>query len=259
MALLQIRGLNKQFGGLAATVDLDMDVNDKEIVGVIGPNGAGKSTLFNMISGYYPPTSGSIVFLGDRIDGLRADQVARKGIGRTFQAATLFGDSTVFDNVLAGFHTDCTQPGWKVFLHLRSVRDEEAELSHRASRLLSLMGIGEWAHELAHNLPYGYQKVLGVCIALASGPRLLLLDEPLTGMNATEKQAMVDKIRTLRESGLTIMLVEHDMKSVMGVCDRLVVLNYGKKIAEGRPDEIRANPEVVKAYLGSPRARKHAV
>ena len=257
--MLEIRGLNKQFGGLAATSDLDMDVRDQEILGVIGPNGAGKSTLFNMISGYYPPTAGSILFQGERIDGLRADQVARRGVGRTYQAATLFGDETVFDNVVAGLHMHYRQPGWKAFLHLRGVRNEQEEFSSRADELLRSMGIDSWAQELAHNLPYGYQKVLGICIALASGPKLLLLDEPLTGMNATEKQGMVEKIRALRDSGITIMLVEHDMKSVMGVCDRLVVLNYGRKIAEGRPDEIRENPEVVKAYLGNPRARKHAV
>lgn len=250
MAILQTKELTKHFGGLRAIDQLDLDVFSSEILGVVGPNGAGKSTLFNMISGFFAPTSGNIVFEGEDITGLRADQIARKGIGRTFQASTLFMQSTVFDNVFTGFHMHYKQAGWKAFLHTPAATHEERGMRERTKEILELMSLVALKDELAHNLPYGYQRILGVCVALASNPKLLLLDEPLTGMNPNETTTMVDKIRQIRDSGVTIILVEHNMRAVMRVCDRIVALNYGKKLTEGLPQEIRENKELIEAYLG---------
>jgi branched-chain amino acid transport system ATP-binding protein len=250
MALLQTRNLAKYFGGLCAVSHLDLDVFSPEILGVIGPNGAGKTTLFNMISGFFSPTTGNIFFEGEDITGLKADQISQKGIGRTFQASTLFMQSTAFDNVFTGFHMHYKQRRWKAFLHTPSSKDEERAMKQRTTEILELTGLIALKDELAQNLPHGHQRTLGICIALATNPKLLLLDEPMTGMNPTETIAMIDKIRQIRDRGVTIMLVEHNMRAIMRVCDRIVVLNYGKKIAEGPPQEIKENKEVIEAYLG---------
>lgn len=250
MALLQTRNLTKYFGGLSAVHSLDLDVFNSEILGVIGPNGAGKTTLFNMISGFFAPTSGNIVFEGEDITGLRADQITQKGIGRTFQASTLFMQATVFDNVFTGFHMHYKQVGWKAFLHTPATRDEELAMKQRTTEILELMGLVALKDELAQNLAHGHQRTLGVCMALATNPKLLLLDEPVTGMNPAEITTMIDKIRQIRDKGATIIVVEHDMRAVMRMCDRIVVLNYGEKITEGLPQEIRENKEVIEAYLG---------
>jgi branched-chain amino acid transport system ATP-binding protein len=203
-----------------------------------------------MISGFFAPTSGNIFFEGKDITGLRADEIARKGIGRIFQASTLFMQSTVFDNVLTGFHMHYKQAGWKAFLHTKVATDEDQVMRQRVEDLLEFMKLDGLKDEIAQNLPHGYQRILGVCITLATKPKLLLLDEPVTGMNPTEIEMMIDKIMRIRDKGVTIILVEHNMRAVMGVCDRIVVLNYGEMIAEGVPQAIRENKKVIEAYLG---------
>lgn len=259
MALLETHELAKHFGGLKAVDGLDMQIFEGEILGLIGPNGAGKSTLFNMLCGFFPPTAGRILFKGENITRLRADQVARKGIGRSFQSSTLFMESSVLENVFSGFHMHYRTPAWKAFLHTRSAVREDREMKRKAMEILEFMGMVDIKDELALNLPHGYQRALGVSVALAADPTLLLLDEPLTGMNPTEKADMMDKIRRLRERDITIAIVEHDMKAVMSVCERIVAVSYGQKLAEGTPREIQENPAVIEAYLGKPRERKHAV
>jgi branched-chain amino acid transport system ATP-binding protein len=250
MALLEIRKISKHFGGLAALNNVDLDVFDSEILGLIGPNGAGKTTLFNAISGFYPPTSGKVIFKGEDITGLRADQIAQAGISRTFQQTNLFMQATVFDNVFTGFYMHYRQPGWKAFLHTRSVKNEELAIKQKVRELLKMMGLTSMEDELAVNLPHGHQRILGVCIALGCNPELLLLDEPMTGMNPTETQVMVDLIKKIRDKGVTVVVVEHDMKAVMSLCERIVALSYGQIIAEGLPEEITQNSEVIEAYLG---------
>ena len=250
MMLLEVRGITKYFSGLVALRDVNLNVSASEILGLIGPNGAGKTTLFNVISGFYQPSKGKIIFKGEDITGLRPDQIAQRGIGRTFQATNLFMQSTVFENVFTAFHMSCGQPGWKAFLHTAGVTKEEQLLKQRVAQILEFMGLSSIKDKLAGSLPHGYQRILGVCLALAITPELLLLDEPVTGMNPRETQSMIDLVRQIRDSGVTIVLVEHDMRAVMRICDRIVVLNYGQKIAEGPPEEIRHNKEVVQAYLG---------
>lgn len=252
--MLQVRKLKKSFGGVTALDSLDMEINDSEILGVIGPNGAGKTTLFNVISGYFPPSSGEVHFGGEDITALRADEIAGLGISRTFQAATLFTALSVLDNVFVGCHTQYETPVWKRLLRTPTALGEERGLRRRAMEILDFMGLTATKDELAGNLPHGHQKILSVCMALATKPKLLLLDEPVTGMNETEIRTMIDLIRRIRESGVTIGIVEHNMKTVKDLCDRLVVLNYGQKIAEGPPGEILEKEEVIEAYLGEKEA-----
>ena len=254
MALLEIRNLSKYFGGLVAIDQLDLDVFDSEILGLIGPNGAGKTTLFNLVSGFFSPTSGKVVFKDEEITGLKPHKIARMGIGRTFQSTNLFMEATVFDNVFTGFHRHYKVARWETFLHTPSARKEEEAIKRKAVEILKFMGLASLEGELAQNLPHGHQRILGVCIALATNPTLLLLDEPLTGMNPMERLTVVGLIRQLRDRGVTIVVVEHDMKAVMSLCDRIAVLNYGRKIAEGLPEKIRGNREVIEAYLGGEEA-----
>jgi branched-chain amino acid transport system ATP-binding protein len=248
--ILEVQNMDKHFSGLAAISQLDFSVVDSEILGLIGPNGAGKTTLFNVISGFFPPTTGRIFFHGTDITGLQAHEIVRLGITRTFQASTLFMKISVLENVFTGYHLSYTTRIWRRLLRTPSALEEERELRQRATKILDFMGLSSFKEELAANLPHGHQRILGVCMALATHPKLLLLDEPMTGMNAVETQTMIDLVRQIRERGITVVLVEHDMKAVMNLCDRIVVLNYGRKIAEGLPREISQNKDVVEAYLG---------
>ena len=251
MPLLEIRGLKRFFGGLAAVNKLDMQVSESEILGLIGPNGAGKTTLFNLISGFIPASGGQVKFKGETITGLRPHVITRNGIGRTFQQSVLFMGSSVFENVFKGFHLEYRTGVLQQFLRTPTARREERAIRQETMTILEAMGLVQLKDEPAANLPHGHQRILSICVAMASRPRLLLLDEPVTGMNPGETVQAIELIRQLRDRGITIVLVEHDMGAVMSLCDRIVVLNYGRKIAEGLPQESRENKEVIEAYLGA--------
>ncbi len=250
MTMLEVKRLSKSFGGLSAITDLDLEILDSEILGVIGPNGAGKTTLFNVISGYHTPTSGRVIFRGHDITGLKAHQVAHMGISRTFQASNLFMSLSVLDNVFTCQHMSYRTSMWQRFFHTSSAMKEEKRLRQGTLEILEFMGLYRLKDEIAAQLTHGQQKTLGLCMALATNPKLLLLDEPVTGMNPAEIQAMVDLISRMRKRGITIAIVEHNMQAVMNLCDRVIVLNYGKKIAEGAHEKIIENKEVIEAYLG---------
>jgi len=248
--LLEIEHLTKRFGGLAAVDDFDINVAEGEIVGLIGPNGAGKSTVFNLITGVFPVTRGRIVYDGQDITKKLPDQVAKLGIGRTFQLNPLFPDFTVLENVTSSFELHPHSSLFDIFFGTPKYRRNEAFIQEKAQEILELVGLAEEADELAKNLPHGHQKMLGVARALATRPRLLMLDEPLAGMNPGEIQASLDAIRGMRDNGITVLIVEHNMQ-ILSLCDRVVVISFGKKITEGLPEEVRANQEVISAYFGS--------
>ncbi len=248
MPLLETRELTRHFGGLAAVNRVDLTVDKGEIVGLIGPNGAGKTTCFNLLSGFLRPTRGSIVFDGEDITGLRPHQIAARGLVRTFQLTTLFQDMTALENVLLGLHLHSgTGPRNVLFSRRPFPADEIA----RGRDVLDFTGLAAHGDQLTRNLPHGHQRVLGIAMALAAQPRLLLLDEPVTGMNLDESGRVMDLVKTIRSRGTTILLVEHNMKAVMGTCERIVVLNFGQKLAEGTPAQVGTSPDVIQAYLGT--------
>jgi len=251
-AILEISNLTKRFGGLAAVNDVSFSVPDGGIVGLIGPNGAGKTTIFNLVTGVYSVTSGDVKFQGKSIVGLPPFKIADKGITRTFQNIRLFKNLTVFENVLTACHMSAQYNLAETILRLPRFRKEEKMLYEKAENLLSIMGLTERRDLVANNLPYGMQRRLEIVRALALDPKLLLLDEPAAGMNPDETEQLMNLIGRIRKDfNLSVLVIEHHMDLIMGVCEHIVVLNFGLKLAEGKPEEVANNPKVVEAYLGT--------
>jgi len=252
MPLLEIQHLTKNFGGVRAVDDFSHQLETGGVYAIIGPNGAGKTTIFNLITGIYGPTEGCISFDGDTITGLRTHQIAGKGIARTFQNIRLFSDFSVLDNVRTACHRYASYSVWEGLLPTPRRRREEKDLAERSWRLLKLVGLDDRAQELSKNLPYGHQRRLEIARALAQEPKLLLLDEPAAGMNPDETVQLMEFIEQIHENfNLTILLIEHHMEVVMGLADDIVVIDFGRTIAQGTPEEVQSNPVVIEAYLGT--------
>ncbi len=248
--ILEVKNITKKFGGIQALTDVSFQVDQGEVFGLIGPNGAGKTTMFNIITSMFPPTAGEVVFTKKRLTGKKPYQITKEGVCRTFQNIRLFPEMTVLENVTVGQHCRTSSGVWSGVLKLKSQRMEEEKIKLKARDLLHLVGLEEFEDSFADNLAYGQQRRLEIARALASDPKLLLLDEPAAGMNEKETNDLFELIQKIKKLNITILLIEHDMPLVMKVCDRMAVLNFGKKIAQGTPDEIRNNPAVIEAYLG---------
>ncbi len=252
MPLLEVRSISKRFGGVRALDGMSLSVDEGEIVGLIGPNGAGKTSFFNVITGILPADEGEIFFQGGQqsLRGLSSDKILKKGLARTFQNLRIFKNMTLLENIAVGMYSRTQSSLWSAFFRTRRFHVEEKKVFKRGMGLLDLMGLANQGNEIAANLSYGNQKRLEIARALATEPKLLLLDEPVAGMNPSEKEEISNLIRKIQKRGIAVLLIEHDMKVVMPLSNRVVVMDDGKKIAEGPPEEIRKNPRVIQAYLG---------
>jgi branched-chain amino acid transport system ATP-binding protein len=248
--LLEVKDLAQHFGGLKAVDQVNLAIHEGEIVSVIGPNGAGKTTFFNVLTGVYPGTRGEIVFCGSEIRGGQCHDIVCRGVARTFQNIRLFSNMTALENVMVGRHGRTSQFLLGPLFRTKAWKEEEKDVEHRAKELLEFVGLKSLGNELAKNLPYGAQRKLEIARALASEPKLLILDEPTAGMNPTESVDLVALVRKVRDRGVTVLLIEHQMRVVMDISDRVFVFDYGVKIAEGKPKEVVANARVIEAYLG---------